>query len=320
VSLSWNAATGDVGVAGYDVYRNGTEVASTKSTSYRDTGLTNGTSYSYTVAAYDAAGNTSAQSSSVEATPQAAAGAPSCPVAQPQTTWAPVGRAPLTDAQAAACVQHEPETRPGNAQYNNYVPSPAEELAWQGARPTNEHQPNVEYVDGLDGLSNPSTDDLIQWASYKWGIPADWVRAEAVVESHWRATSTGDLTSVSASDYPSYPAVSHYSGVTCTSNCQIWRSLGLMQVSWTAGNSPAYGAEPLRWKSTAFNVDYYASVVRWYYDGHCNWCGSGYSAQQPWPSIGGWYSPYPWQNSGARGYESEVQTTLDSRTWAQPGF
>lgn len=271
-----------------------------------------------TVAASGGSGNTSPQSSSVSSTPQGAAG--SCPVAQPQTTWAPVGRPPLSDAQAAACVQDQPETRAGNAQYNNYVPSSAEELAWQSARSINEHQPTVKSVDGLDGLSNPSTDDLIQWASYKWGIPADWVRAEAVVESHWRETATGDLTSVSASDYPSYPALSHYSGVTCTSNCQVWRSLGLMQVSWTTGNTPGYGTEPLRWKSTAFNLDYYASVVRWYYDGDCSWCGAGYSAGQPWPSIGGWYDPYPWQNSGARDYESQVQTNLNSRTWAQPGF
>jgi chitodextrinase len=49
-------------VSGYKIYRNGTQITTTNTTSYSDTGLTAGTSYSYTVAAYDQAGNTSAQS------------------------------------------------------------------------------------------------------------------------------------------------------------------------------------------------------------------------------------------------------------------
>ena len=68
VNLSWNASTDNVAVAGYKVFRNGTQVAEvTSGTSYADTGLTDATSYKYTVAAYDAAGNTSAQSHAVTA-------------------------------------------------------------------------------------------------------------------------------------------------------------------------------------------------------------------------------------------------------------
>jgi hypothetical protein len=55
-------------VAGYRIYRNGTQIATAASTSYQDTGLTAATTYSYTVAAYDSAGNLSAQSSPVSAT------------------------------------------------------------------------------------------------------------------------------------------------------------------------------------------------------------------------------------------------------------
>lgn len=69
VGLSWSASTDNVGVTGYRVYRNGSLVATTTTTSYTDTGLTNGTSYSYTVSAIDAAGNASAQSAPVSATP-----------------------------------------------------------------------------------------------------------------------------------------------------------------------------------------------------------------------------------------------------------
>ncbi|CAH1200505.1 hypothetical protein PAECIP111893_01402 [Paenibacillus plantiphilus] len=62
VSLSWTASTDNVGVTGYDIFRNGTKVGTSATTSYTDTGLTAATSYKYTVKAYDAAGNRSAVS------------------------------------------------------------------------------------------------------------------------------------------------------------------------------------------------------------------------------------------------------------------
>jgi len=60
ISLSWNASTDNVGVTGYQVKRNGTLVTTTPSLTFTDTGLSSSTAYSYTVAAIDAAGNTSA--------------------------------------------------------------------------------------------------------------------------------------------------------------------------------------------------------------------------------------------------------------------
>ena len=68
INLSWSAATDNVAVAGYRVYRNGTQVATSTGTTYSNTGLTAGTAYSYTVAAYDTAGNVSPQSTSASAT------------------------------------------------------------------------------------------------------------------------------------------------------------------------------------------------------------------------------------------------------------
>lgn len=60
INLSWTASTDNVGVAGYDIYRNGAYLASVTGTSYNNTGLAMGTTYSYQVLAYDAAGNDSA--------------------------------------------------------------------------------------------------------------------------------------------------------------------------------------------------------------------------------------------------------------------
>ena len=67
INLSWTASTDAVGVAGYRIYRNGTLIASTSSTSYQNTGLASNTTYSYRVSAYDAADNASAQSTPASA-------------------------------------------------------------------------------------------------------------------------------------------------------------------------------------------------------------------------------------------------------------
>ena len=72
-NLSWNASTDNVGVTGYIVRRNGVQVATPATTSYADTGLSAATTYSYTVAARDAAGNVSPNSASVSVTTASAA-------------------------------------------------------------------------------------------------------------------------------------------------------------------------------------------------------------------------------------------------------
>ncbi|RCX21658.1 glycosidase [Fontibacillus phaseoli] len=59
-SITWSASSDNVAVTGYEVYRDGVKVGTTATTSYTDTGLAANTSYSYTVKAYDAAGNLSA--------------------------------------------------------------------------------------------------------------------------------------------------------------------------------------------------------------------------------------------------------------------
>ena len=67
ISLSWAISTDDTAVTGYRVTRNGTVWGTTTGTTFLDSGLATGT-YTYTVAAFDGAGNTSGQSNSVSAT------------------------------------------------------------------------------------------------------------------------------------------------------------------------------------------------------------------------------------------------------------
>ncbi len=68
INLSWTAATDDIGVSGYQIYRDSNQIATSTTTNYSDSGLMSSTTYSYTVSAFDTAGQFSAQSSAVNAT------------------------------------------------------------------------------------------------------------------------------------------------------------------------------------------------------------------------------------------------------------
>jgi hypothetical protein len=71
--MTWSAATDDVGVAGYQVSRDGAVLATTAATSFDDGLLAPATDYTYSVAAVDAAGNVgpsiSVMTTTLEATP-----------------------------------------------------------------------------------------------------------------------------------------------------------------------------------------------------------------------------------------------------------
>jgi hypothetical protein len=236
----------------------------------------------------------------------------------PQTTWARPGSRPLSDAQAAARVIHHRETRPGNRRFNDYVPSLAQVRAFHRARDqygaVDQGVREFRFVTGRPGRRHPSTDDLIQWVAAKWGIPVDWIRAQMAQESWWRQTDLGDEAAVPARWYLRYPKQAR------RANDQVWQSMGISQVKWVPDGSEDPGSEPLRWKSTAFALDLYAAKIRFFYNGDCSWCGPGYGPGQAWNSIGGWFEPEPWNNSGQHWYITQVKRYLAKRVWARPGF
>jgi chitodextrinase len=63
VTLTWWPSTDDDGVSSYRVFRNGTQVATTRTPTYVDRDVTAGTTYTYNIRAVDPAGNVSNQSS-----------------------------------------------------------------------------------------------------------------------------------------------------------------------------------------------------------------------------------------------------------------
>lgn len=76
LTLIWTASTDDVVVAGYQIFRNGAQIATTSTANFSDAGLSASTTYAYTVAAYDSSGNVSPQSQPLSVTTSAIAVAP----------------------------------------------------------------------------------------------------------------------------------------------------------------------------------------------------------------------------------------------------
>ncbi len=68
LTLAWTPATDDKGVKNYDVYRGSTKIATVTGTSYADSGLTKGTTYTYSVTARDTADQTGPSSGSTTVT------------------------------------------------------------------------------------------------------------------------------------------------------------------------------------------------------------------------------------------------------------
>src|SRR5437868_14579972 len=68
VDLTWTASTDDASAVSYRIYRNGTWVGSSDTTSWTNTSIAELTTYSYAVRAIDAAGNLGHASTAVSVT------------------------------------------------------------------------------------------------------------------------------------------------------------------------------------------------------------------------------------------------------------
>ncbi|MFF4195882.1 cellulose binding domain-containing protein [Nonomuraea sp. NPDC001831] len=92
-TLTWGASTdtGGSGLAGYDILRatgdTFTQVGTSATTSYTDTGLTPATTYRYRVRARDGAGNLSPESAAVTVTTQSGGGGGCAVTATTQNAW-----------------------------------------------------------------------------------------------------------------------------------------------------------------------------------------------------------------------------------------
>jgi len=80
VDIAWSASTDNVGVTGYEVFLDGTSIATTTNTTATVTGLSLNTDYAFNVRAFDAAGNNSVLSNTANATTLGDTQAPTIPI------------------------------------------------------------------------------------------------------------------------------------------------------------------------------------------------------------------------------------------------
>jgi PKD repeat protein len=92
LNLAWNKATDNVAVDYYKIYRDGAFLTTTTSTTYQDTGLTNGQSYSYEISAIDPSDNEGEKSDPVSGIPTISVSPP------PPPPPPPTNEAPIADA------------------------------------------------------------------------------------------------------------------------------------------------------------------------------------------------------------------------------
>lgn len=187
----------------------------------------------------------------------------------------PSGSPLPSDAQCAQRVQRDPwEPRPQNTQANHTTPQgPMDLRSWSS-----------EQADALKrrvtGNFTGTTDEIIQWASCKWGFNTDLDRAQAVVQTDWDQTFVGDSGD----------------------------SKGIYQM-----RTSVWGGAPYSQTSTAFNADWALGLRRACYEG-LMFYGKG-SRGQLWGCVGVHFSGE--FGVGDADYLAKVQKELVEKRWLQ---
>jgi hypothetical protein len=222
------------------------------------------------------------------------------------------------DVQCAARIHRSTwEPRPQNVLENDTVPAsvhfPSEWPATYDAHWL------LWTLPRITGDFKGTTDEVLQWAACKWGVPDNLLRAVANTESTWfqglkSATGQpvpergwGDFTS-NASLCPA----DYRQSLPCP------QSFGLMSVK--AHDFP--GTFPAARDSTAFDVDFYAGWLRSCYEGWVVWLGQAgypYRAGDIWGCVGAWYSG-DWHSPAATHYIGVNEQAMAARAWLDPSW
>jgi hypothetical protein len=241
------------------------------------------------------------------------------------------------------------EPRPDNAKRNHVLAQPAAAHAAFAARPravarTYDPQWDSWLLARVDGQFAGTTDEILQWAACKWGLPDDLLRAVAVRESTWYQYKTdpsgrcrvqygcGDVFSVATTASRTYcDAVARFGydyqkdfGVgICPKTFSIVGVMSWQDPAWGVWPDNQNGTFPFSRDSTAFAVDYLGSQLRGCYEGWEWWLrGTGtsnYATGDLWGCVGAWYAG-AWHSAAADGYIGRVQTEMNTRPWLDPGW
>jgi hypothetical protein len=226
----------------------------------------------------------------------------------------PPGSTLPSESACAASINYSSfEPRPDNYTANHSVPAAAQIANLQPWTPTI----------GMDGKSDSlrkqitgnftgTTDEIFQWAACKWGIDANIVRADAVVESTWHQSTLGDYTTSQSLCPPGT-----WNGSSC------YQSYGVLQIKYTYFKTEW----PMSKLDTAFNAEFVMGWIRNCYEGWTDYLYNvtpapgypRYHAGDIWGCLGFWFSG-SWYTQGAISYIQRVQQAYNQKPWLQPGF
>jgi hypothetical protein len=271
-----------------------------------------------------------------------------------------------SDAQCAAAVHSSSwEPRSENRQQNTTMPAPGAMAASFAARPRDRGETYNPRWDSwllprVDGRFTGTTDEILQWAACKWGLPDNLLRADAVIESTWfqylhfsdgscywdygcgdafsSATSASTtycagLASSGGHDYQTDPVTKAggYPYTPRTGMCpQTFSILGVMSwdnPAWEAPY-PAYpgdqnGTFPFTRDSTAAAADYWGAYIRGCYEGWETWLGDSGTKNYGAGDLWGCVGSWydgAWHDSAAGSYIAKVQNAESSLTWLKASF
>jgi hypothetical protein len=307
--VTLSAIAGDnTGVDHVDFLVDGTKVGSAVSAPYAvtwDSAAVASGSHTVAARAVDGAGNTATSKGVAVTTANTTAPSPSGGYFSTLPSLAP--GLPRGDATCASQVTTSTwEPRPDNQTANHTVPSNQSALSWSNAEVGLYWSKWMAKRNQVTGNETGTTNQIIQWASCKWGLDENLLRAVAVQESDWHMSMVGD-------------------------NCGTVgeASYGMFQIknAYCNGNM-AWGGYSASAKDSALNADFYAAYIRScldgdFYDGS-SWLYKGQTIGQiiaangldyaVWGCVGSWFSGH-WYDSGAQNYIASVKGHLANKDW-----
>jgi len=220
------------------------------------------------------------------------------------------------DAKAAAMVHRSTwEIRRKNTRYNRTTPRSLELPPKDPAARAYDPSWNTYILDRITGDFTGTTDEILQWAAAKWGLPDNMIRTIAVLESDWKQSNYGDYVD----DLAECPA--GYTRLPCPVTFGI---VGTKSTSWP-------GLFPWNRESTAAAVDALGGWLRGCYEGwvwwlrdHGNTSRGTYAAGDLWGCVGAWYSG-DWHDGAvgvpsAENYIHRAKKRYKTTPWLTPGF
>jgi hypothetical protein len=223
----------------------------------------------------------------------------------PRFVTLPPGSTLPSEADCAARVRSSAwEPQPDNYLANHRVPTAQQiaRLAPWGPTPQSD-----SIRKQITGNFTGTTDEILQWASCKWGIDTDILRAEAIEESGWLQSARGDWTTDKGLCPPGA-----WEGNGC------YQSYGILQIKYFYNQT----AWPMIRDDTAFNVEYAYGHIRNCFEGRVTYLKefppvkgySAYHAGDIWGCLGVWYSGR-WYDQHAIKYINEARTILAKKLW-----